>query len=167
MPDTPPSTPDNAAPFRAERLLFVCLGNICRSPTAEGVFGAIAREAGLPLEIDSAGTGNWHVGAPPDRRAIAAAAARGYDISSLRARQVTAADFSRFDLILAMDSRNRADLERLRPGGAATPVEMFLSYDAQSGGFLDLPDPYFDDRFDDVLDMIERASRGLAARLLR
>lgn len=158
---------DTSWPIKADRILFVCLGNICRSPTAEGVFGHLAREAGLTLHTDSAGTGDWHIGDRPDPRAVAAAAARGYDISDLRARQVTATDFDRFDLILAMDNRNRADLEALRPLGAATPVEMFLRFDESHTGPLDLPDPYLVGGFGDVLDTIERASRGLATRLLR
>ena len=101
------------------RVLFVCLGNICRSPTAEGVLRAIAAREfpGLKLDIDSAGTANYHVGEPPDRRTVAAARRRGYDLAGLRARQVQPRDFSRFDYVLAMDRANLAELERLRPAG--------------------------------------------------
>ncbi|MGH8353146.1 MAG: low molecular weight protein-tyrosine-phosphatase, partial [Pseudomonas sp.] len=102
------------------RVLFVCLGNICRSPTAEGVFRHKLREAGLEgrIEVDSAGTGDWHVGKPPDSRTRRAAQRRGYDLSPLRGRQVAAADFARFDLILAMDQRNLQHLQGLRPATA-------------------------------------------------
>jgi protein-tyrosine phosphatase len=147
------------------RVLFVCLGNICRSPTAEGVFRAIAAQAGLDVAVDSAGTGSWHVGAPPDPRAIAAAAARGYDIGGLRARQVTAKDFARFDLIVAMDRQNRADLERLRPSGSATPLRLMLDYAGRPGA--EVPDPYLEGGFDRVIDLIEAASHGLAESLWR
>lgn len=147
------------------RILFVCLGNICRSPTAHGVFESVARDAGLDLQVDSAGTGGWHVGEPPDARAVAEAARRGYDLSPLRARQMRVADFSDFDLILAMDHANRAALERLRPVGNDTPVELFLRYGA--GARAEVPDPYYEGGFDLVLDLIEEASQGLAAHLAR
>lgn len=147
------------------RILFVCLGNICRSPTAHGVFEALAAEAGVPVYVESAGTGGWHVGDPPDARAAAEAKARGYDLSHLRAQQVTASDFARFDLIVAMDHSNVAALERMRPMESETPVELFLSY---AGGVRDeVPDPYYEGGFDLVLDLIEEASRGLLAQLAR
>lgn len=149
-----------------QALLFVCLGNICRSPTAEAVVRSAADRDGLALRLDSAGTGDWHVGQPPDPRAIAAAARRGHDLSGLRARQVTPEDFHRFDLILAMDRRNRADLERLRPAANATPVQLFLDHAPGFAG-RDLPDPWFDGSFEQVLDMIEGASAGLVAALAR
>lgn len=145
------------------RILFVCLGNICRSPTAHGVFSQMAAAADVPVYVESAGTGGWHVGDPPDARATAEAARRGYDLSALRAQQVTAADFARFDLIIAMDRSNVAALERMRPMESETPVALFLSY-AQSAR-EDVPDPYYEDRFDEVLDLIEEASRGLLASL--
>lgn len=145
------------------RILFVCLGNICRSPTAEGVFTALAAKAGATVEVDSAGTGDWHVGDPPDARAQAEAAGRGYDLSVLRARQAVAADFARFDLILAMDRANLAALERMRPAGSATPVRLFLDY--ADGPRDEVPDPYYEGGFDLVLDLIEDASTGLLARL--
>jgi protein-tyrosine phosphatase len=146
------------------RMLFVCLGNICRSPTAEGVFRARAAEQGVPVSLDSAGTGGWHVGNPPDRRAVAEAAARGIDITGLRARQATPADFDRFDLILAMDRSNAANIERVRPTGSITPVRLFLEY-AAIPGRTDVPDPYYEDNFADVFDLLDAASRGLLARL--
>jgi protein-tyrosine phosphatase len=148
----------------AQRLLFVCLGNICRSPTAEAVFRAMAEAEGLAVEIDSAGTGDWHIGKPPYAPAIAAAAARGYDLAPLRARQVTRADFERFDLILAMDEANRMTLERLRPPGNRAAVELFLNH-APDAPVREVPDPYFTNDFAEALDLIEAASRGLLARL--
>lgn len=146
------------------RILFVCLGNICRSPTAEGVFRALAAEAGADVEIDSAGTAGWHVGKPPDRRATAEAAGRGIDLSGLRARQAGPDDFRRFDLILAMDESNRATLEAMRPADSATPVRLFLDY-APSGTRTSVPDPYYEDNFALVFDLLEEASRGLLGRV--
>lgn len=148
---------------RPPRLLFVCLGNICRSPTAEGVMRALAKRDGVVLELDSAGTGAWHIGEPPDRRMQAAARAAGYDFSDLRARQAVAEDFDRFDLILAMDEENAAALERLRPAGNDTPVRLMLSHGAS--GRREVPDPYYDGGFDAVLRMIEEAAEGLLAQL--
>ncbi|MBK1635175.1 low molecular weight protein-tyrosine-phosphatase [Rhodovulum adriaticum] len=147
------------------RILFVCLGNICRSPTAEGVFTALAEQAGVAVDIDSAGTGGWHVGDPPDARARAEAARRGYDISGLRARQARAEDFERFDLILAMDRANHAALERMRPAGNETPVRLFLDY--ANSPRDEVPDPYYEGGFDLVLDLIEQASRGLLEQIAR
>lgn len=148
------------------RVLFVCLGNICRSPTAEGVFRARAESAGLgdAVEIDSAGTGDWHVGSPPDIRAQVAAFARGVDIQSLRARQVTSEDFDRFDLVLAMDRSNLAQLEQARPAEARADLRLFLSF-APAAPVAEVPDPYYGERdgFQDVLDLIEAASDGLIA----
>jgi protein-tyrosine phosphatase len=149
------------------RLLFVCLGNICRSPTAEGVMRHLVREAGLEDEvtIDSAGTGSWHVGCSPDRRSTAAAAVRGITLEG-QARQVTAADFERFDLLVAMDAANREDLQALAPdAGARAKVVALREFDpeAAAAGELDVPDPYYggDDGFEHVLDVVERACRGL------
>lgn len=148
------------------RILFVCLGNICRSPTAEGVVRARAAAAGLDLDLDSAGTGDWHLGHPPHPPAIAAAAARGYNLAPLRARQVAPDDFEAFDLILAMDASNRAALERLRPPGNETPVAMLLDHAAGQAG-ADLPDPYFTGDFEGVLDLVEEAADGLIDQLRR
>lgn len=147
------------------RILFVCLGNICRSPTAHGVFADLAAEAGLDVAVESAGTGRWHIGDPPDARALAEAAARGYDIGNLRAQQVIPADFARFDLIVAMDRSNVAALERMRPVESVTPVELFLSF--AEGPDIEVPDPYYDGGFDRMLDLIEDASRGLVEELRR
>src|SRR3954470_3499858 len=109
-------------------ILFVCLGNICRSPLAEGAFRAEADRLGLDAEVDSAGTGGWHRGEPPDRRAIAVARRGGVDISVQRARQVTRADFDRFDHIVALDAENLADLERLRPAGSRASLSLLLDH---------------------------------------
>lgn len=150
------------------KILFVCLGNICRSPTAEGVLRAVAAGEApqLALEIDSAGTANYHIGAPPDPRSQRAAMARGIDISGLRARQVSAADFERFDLILAMDRENLSDLEEMKPRGARTAPTLFLDY-APELKLRDVPDPYYGNAaaFETVLDLTAAASRGLLAAL--
>lgn len=141
------------------RVLFICLGNICRSPSAEGVFRDFAK--GLDVEIDSAGTGNWHVGNPPYGLMQQACEARGYDISDLRARQFTAADFDAFDLIIGMDGEIIADMEELRPKGNDIPIKLFTDY-APSSGANFVPDPYYTGGYDEALDLIEEASRGLA-----
>ncbi len=146
------------------RILFVCLGNICRSPAAEGVFRAEVRAAGLAVEVDSAGTSHWHVGEPPYAPMQRAAAGRGYDLASLRARQFRAADFADFDLIIAMDSDNVADMERLRPAGNQTPLVVFTDFAPESGADH-VPDPYYTRDFDGALDLIEDAARGLVAHL--
>lgn len=143
---------------------FVCLGNICRSPTAHGVFRAKARAVGLKVEVESAGTGSWHIGSAPDPRAQAEAARRGYDLSDLRAQQFTAQDFVRFDLIFAMDRANLRAINAQRPAGNATPVALFLDLLGQTN--TDLPDPYYEGGFDHVLDLIERASDALIAQLM-
>ena len=149
------------------KLLFVCLGNICRSPTAEGVMRRLVAERGLEgrVEIDSAGTGDWHVGHPPDERATEAAARRGTVLEGA-ARQVTPEDFSRFDLVLAMDASNLGNLRRLAPDAAsAAKVRLLREFDPRSAGAsdLDVPDPYYggDDGFEIVLDQVEAACRGL------
>ena len=142
------------------KLLFVCLGNICRSPAAEAVFRHIAPE----VETDSAGTGDWHVGEPPYPAMRAAARARGYAMDDLRARQFTPGDFARFDLILAMDDGNLAEIEAQRPPGTDTPVRLFTDY-APSAGMTHVPDPYYTRDFDGVLDLIELAARGLRRTL--
>ena len=141
-------------------VLFVCLGNICRSPTAEGVLRGLAPQ----LRIDSAGTGDWHIGDPPYGPMQEAAGARGHDISELRARQFERADFDRFDLIVAMDARNLAAIEAQRPAGNATPVRLLTGY-ADGHGADHVPDPYLTGDFDGALDLIETCARGLAARL--
>jgi protein-tyrosine phosphatase len=149
------------------RILFVCLGNICRSPTAEAVMARLVADAGLAerIEIESAGTGAWHVGNPPDGRATAAAAGRGFRMQSL-ARQVSPEDFERFDLLLAMDRDNLRNLRRLAPDAeAAGRARLLREFDPASAGGedLDVPDPYYGgaDGFDHVLDLVEAACAGL------
>lgn len=147
------------------RILFVCLGNICRSPTAEGIFTQQVKEAGLShLTIDSAGTASWHSGKPPYGPMKDACRARGYDLSYLRARQFTAQDFYDFDIILAMDQSNFDDIESLRPADIETPVQLFLDY-AQDSHHTDVPDPYYTRDFDQTIDLVELASKGLLAHI--
>ena len=149
------------------RLLFVCLGNICRSPTAEGVMRHLLVEDGLveAVELDSAGTGDWHVGHAPDHRSAGAAAGRGIELTGA-ARQVAPADFESFDLILAMDRSNHDDLLALAPhDDARERVRLLREYDpeAVAAGEFEVPDPYYggDDGFEDVLDLVMRACQGL------
>src|SRR5215475_8496953 len=148
------------------RVLFVCLGNICRSPTAEGVLRALAvREAPeLALEVDSAGTAGYHVGELPDPRTRQAAARRGYDLNALRARIVAPEDFERFDLILAMDRENLRVLKRRAPSSAHPRLRLFLEFSPEAGP-EDVPDPYYGgpNGFEQVLDLVEAAARGLLA----
>ncbi len=151
------------------RVLFICMGNICRSPTAEGVFRRLVAERapGLDIEIESAGTHDYHVGDPPDRRAIAAAARRGIDISSLRARAVEQADFARFDLLIAMDRLNREVLLDRSPHQYRDRVRLFLEF-APAIDEDDVPDPYYGGPvgFERVLDLAEEASIGLLDELV-
>ena len=154
--------------MKVRSVLFVCLGNICRSPTAEGVFRhQLGIEApGLAIEVDSAGTADYHIGEPPDLRSQRAAARRGIDIGGLRARQVVPADFARFDLILAMDRSNLRELEAMRPQNSHARLQLFLEY-APDLRRLEVPDPYYLDAsvFEEVLDLSAAASRGLLADL--
>lgn len=149
------------------RVLFVCMGNICRSPTAEGVFRALSERAGLGrrIEIDSAGTHGYHIGAPPDPRTQKAAAMRGYDLSRLRARRVREADFLRFDHILAMDRDNFASLRQACPAEERHRLGLMLDYG--NSGERDVPDPYYGgpEGFERVLDLIEDAAAGLVETL--
>lgn len=148
-------------------ILFVCMGNICRSPTAEGVFRQRVRAAGLEsqVHIDSAGTGDWHVGKGPDPRTCRAALARGYDLSGLRARQVAPEDYQRFDLILAMDHDNLLRLKEFRPDDACAEVDLFLGRYRLGRGMV--PDPYYGgaNGFELVLDLIEQASDALLVEI--
>lgn len=150
------------------RILFVCLGNICRSPTAEGVLRAIAAREfpELAIDIDSAGTADYHVGEPPDRRAVAAARRRGYDLAGLRARQVQPGDFLSFDHVLAMDRANLSELRAQRMDDATAQLGLFMSF-APHSGYDEVPDPYYGgvEDFERVLDLCEAASRGLLATL--
>ncbi len=152
------------------RVLFVCLGNICRSPTAEGVFRAVVRAQGLEqvIETDSAGTHSYHVGDAPDARAQAAAARRGIDLSGLRGRQATRHDIESFDFILAMDRENLRHLRALSPPGMEDKIRLFLDF-APSRPEREVPDPYFggDGGFDRVLDMVEEAATGLLEHIRR
>jgi low molecular weight protein-tyrosine phosphatase len=150
------------------RVLLVCLGNICRSPTAEGVLSAIAAREfpGLPLYVDSAGTANYHVGEPPDRRTIAAARRRGYELATLRARQVCVEDLAGFDYVLAMDRANLAELGRYTRETPRAQVGLFLQF-APQAGVDEVPDPYYGGTvdFERVLDLCEAGARGLLRRL--
>lgn len=152
---------DAVAPVR---VLFVCMGNICRSPTAEGVFRALVEAEGLAdrMEIDSAGTHDYHIGHPPDARAQEAAARRGYDLSALRARQVTRGDFAAFDFMLAMDEHNRSLLLQQCPPQYRDRIRLFLEF-AGSGTPAEVPDPYYGgpQGFEQVLDLVEKGARGL------
>lgn len=152
------------------RVLFVCTGNICRSPTAEGVFRHVVAAAGCArrFRIDSAGTHDYHVGEPPDPRTVALARTRGYDLSGLRARQLAAADYAEFDLLLAMDRGHLDILRRRAPSGAAGRARLFLDY-LPNCGTQDVPDPYYGEArdFAHALDLIERGSRALADALIR
>ncbi|MBV7524122.1 Low molecular weight protein-tyrosine-phosphatase YfkJ [Pseudomonas fluorescens] len=149
------------------RVLFVCLGNICRSPTAEGVLRHKLREAGLAdqVEVASAGTGDWHVGKAPDKRSQAAAKLRGYDLSAQRARQVSRADFATYDLILAMDNSNLRNLKVLQPAKGKAELDLFLR--RYQSPVDEVPDPYYDGEqgFEQVLDLIEHASDLLVIEL--
>ncbi len=147
-------------------VLFVCLGNICRSPTAEAVFRKKATEAGLDVHIDSAGTSGAHAGEGPDRRSIAAGQIRGYSFAGQTARRVRSEDFTRFDYILAMDKSNLHNLARFKPEGATAEPRLFLDF-ATAFAEDEVPDPYYGgpDGFDHVLDLIEAASEELIATI--
>lgn len=147
-------------------VLFVCLGNICRSPTAHGLFRDLVKNSGLEsrIYIDSSGTGDWHIGRPPDTRATEHALARGVDISDLRARLVTSSDFDNFDYVLAMDAQNLHDLEQMVPSEFAGHLGLFLEF-AANYQENEVPDPYYggEEGFNLVLDMVEDGCNGLLA----
>lgn len=150
----------------AMRILLVCLGNICRSPTAEAALREAAADAGLDLEVDSAGTGDWHIGSPPDRRMTAAAADVGLTLGGA-ARQVTPEDFERFDLLLVMDRTNLADVCALAPDEASVAkVKLFRSFDPDADG-EEVPDPYYGglDGFAHVVEIVRAGARGVVAHL--
>lgn len=155
---------ENMIKNKQTSVLFVCMGNICRSPMAEGVFAKTVQSAGLGAEIliDSAGTHDYHVGDAPDLRAQRTALSRGYDISALRGRQVQDSDFERFDYILAMDSHNLNILKRRANAGHHHKIKLLLSF-SQRFPNLDVPDPYYGGQqgFDQTLDMVEDAAQGL------
>jgi len=150
------------------RICFVCMGNICRSPTAEAIMRKLVAEAGLAakIEIDSAGTGGWHAGELPDPRSCSAGARRGYDLTH-RARQFKAADFDRFDLVLAMDRDNYENLKRLARGRSVPPIRLLRSFDREAPEGAEVPDPYggAGDDFDHVIEVCERACEGLLEHL--
>lgn len=141
-------------------ILFVCTGNICRSPTAEGVFKSLCEKAGLELRIESAGLGDWHVGDPPDERAQHHARNRGYDLSAQRARQVRARDFEDFDMILAMDRGHLRALQKMAPPRHHAKIRLFVAE-------IDVPDPYYGgaDGFEKVLDLVEAQCKRLLQEL--
>jgi protein-tyrosine phosphatase len=141
-------------------VLFVCTGNICRSPTAEGVLRHLAGQARIDLHVESAGIGKWHIGCPPDERAQRHAKGRGYDLSPLRARQVEPFDFERFDLILAMDRGHLRTLQRMAPDKHRAKIRLFVPG-------RDVPDPYYGgpEGFEEVLDLVEAACRDLLHEL--
>ncbi|MDP5253706.1 MULTISPECIES: low molecular weight protein-tyrosine-phosphatase [unclassified Vibrio] len=143
------------------KVLVVCMGNICRSPTAQAIIDKRCRDAGLAIEIDSAGTINYHRGQSPDRRAIQAAQSRGYDLNGLKARQVTRQDFDDFDLILAADLDNLADLKAMASREQRGKIHLLLAY-AKLGERV-IPDPYYgrNEGFDEVIDLLEQASDNL------
>jgi len=147
------------------RVLFVCMGNICRSPTAEGVFRALLARDGLEerVYVDSAGTGGWHAGEAPDRRAQAAALKRGYDLSCQRARQVTLSDFHHFDVLAAMDEQNVSHLRSIAPASLRDKVTLLLEFADPPVDAREVPDPYYGgvDGFDHVLDLVEAGCEGL------
>jgi protein-tyrosine phosphatase len=150
-------------------VLFVCMGNICRSPTAQGVVEQHwrLRSGGRPARFDSAGTHAYHIGQAPDRRTLSAAAARGYDLAAQRARQVVSDDFEHFDLVLAMDRDNLAHLRRMAPSAAQSRVRLLLDYH-EDPSLLDVPDPFYGDAlgFERVLDLVEAAASALVNELL-
>ncbi|PIE43719.1 MAG: phosphotyrosine protein phosphatase [Gammaproteobacteria bacterium] len=150
------------------KVLFVCLGNICRSPTAQGTFRKLVQDQGLDgqIETDSAGTAPYHIGKTPDMRAQKTAASRGIDISDLRARQIKASDFEEFDYILAMDNANLEDLLDICPDQHKHKVMLFLSF-IQAGEYDEVPDPYYGGQagFDIVFDLVQQASEALLDRI--
>lgn len=155
---------------RPVRVLFVCMGNLCRSPMAEGTFTRLVEESGLAgrIAVDSAGTHDYHVGDPPDQRARRASERRGYAIGHQRGRQVSSGDFQEFDYILAMDEVNLRVLQRLCPREHAPKLKLFMEFHADPG-VREVPDPYYGgtDGFERVLDMVEEASQGLLRHLRR
>jgi protein-tyrosine phosphatase len=152
------------------KVLFVCMGNICRSPTAHGIFRHLVRESGLEplIEIDSAGTHSYHVGAPPDQRALETARGRGVDIGDLRARRAEAGDFVYYDYVLAMDMDNYRSLLRICPPTMKQKLMLFMDF-APDLGYREVPDPYYGGQrgFDQVFDLVEAAAQGLLDEIAR
>jgi len=156
-------------PLKKTRVLFVCMGNICRSPTADAVFRHHVKEAGADhmIEVDSAGTHAYHIGDPPDHRAQRTALQRGYKMHDLRARAVQSNDFEEFDYILAMDKENLTLLQQRSPQQHISKIQLFMQYGKNADPDIEVPDPYFggSQGFELVLDMVEEASQGLLAHL--
>lgn len=154
--------------MKKHRILFVCMGNICRSPTAHGVFRNLVREEGLDevIEIDSAGTHAYHVGNPPDRRAQATATTRGIDLSDLRARKVAPEDFAQYDFVIAMDQENYISLSQQCPMEHVDKIHLFMDF-APEMRTREVPDPYYGGAqgFERVFDLVEAASRGLLVEI--
>ncbi len=146
-----------------KHILFVCLGNICRSPLAQGIAQSRAAELGLPLIFDSAGTGAWHAGEQPDPRAIVAARTRGYEISEQRARRVSPHDFADFDMIIAMDQNNLSDLQEMKPPNSKAQLHLMTEF-LEGRSARDIADPYYSGRFMPVIDQLETATAGLLAQ---
>ena len=149
------------------KVLFVCMGNICRSPTAHGVFQALVdkHDLGASIQVESAGTHSYHVGNPPDGRSQATARRRGVDLSGLRARRFVSADFTEYDYLLGMDQANIADMGAIKPEGASARLQLMLEF-SQQYSQLEVPDPYFgDDGFELVFDMIDDAALGLLRQI--
>ncbi len=148
-----------------QAVLFVCMGNICRSPLAEGILRAKAAEAGIELTVDSAGTNGWHAGEPPDPRAIVAARTHGYDIENQQARKFHRDDFSAFSLILVMDNATLDEIEGMRPMANLTPVQMVTDYRPEPGP-REVLDPYYTSRFDPVIETLEVSIQGLLDQMV-
>ena len=151
------------------KVLFVCMGNICRSPTAHGVFQALVDDQGLggQILVDSAGTHSYHIGSPPDPRSQATAQSRGIDMSGLRARQFESSDYLEFEFLIAMDHSNRSNMAALNPGDGKAQLALMLEY-SEFYQQSEVPDPYFGDGgFDQVFDMIDDASKGLLKHIRR
>lgn len=150
------------------KILFVCMGNICRSPTAEAVFRAKVKQLNLldQFDIDSAGTHDYHIGDAPDHRTQLAAKRRGYDLSALRGRQIHTDDFFAFDYVLAMDKANLSNLMRLQPNNSTAHLGLFLPF-AEACSYSEVPDPYYGgaEGFEQVLDLVEVAADGLLAHI--
>ena len=144
------------------RIQFVCLGNICRSPTAEGILRGLVEQAGADIEVGSSGTSGWHNGKLPDARSMAGAKRRGYDLSVQRSSQVSQDDFAHYDLIIGMDHSNMANLKAIQPCGSKAKMKMLLDY-LPDQPLREVPDPYYEDGFDSVFDLIEAACRALLA----
>lgn len=158
-----------AEPLKKTKILFVCMGNICRSPTADAVFRHFVKAAEVDhmIEVDSAGTHAYHIGNPPDQRAQNTALRRGYKMHDLRARAVQTSDFEEFDYILAMDKENLTLLRQRSPQQHVNKIQLFMQYGKKTGFDIEVPDPYFggSQGFELVLDMVEEASQGLLAHL--